>query len=62
MVQNFFAIFGEGYDNCLDNDAQKLFFSKTLYFRAFQNILNDLKILYSRAFKNIEIQNFHQPW
>ena len=34
------------------------FLSKTFYLRASQNILKDLKILYSRAFKNIEIQIF----
>ena len=38
----FLPYFGEGYENCLDNDAQKLFFSNILYFCALQNILKDL--------------------
>ena len=30
----FLPYFGVGYENCLDNDTQKNFFSKTLYLRA----------------------------
>ena len=58
----FCHILGWGMKIVWTMTHKNCFFSKTLYLRASQNILKDLKILYSRAFKNIEIQNFLQPW